>query len=52
MSDVIKFGRIQYIEPNEIFGGNNQPVNQEDLSKYVNLSVKIPSRYYKENKEV
>lgn len=49
MSDVIKFGRIQYIEPNEIFGGDNQPVNQEDLSKYVNLSVKIPSRYYKEN---
>lgn len=49
MSDVIKFGRIQYIEPNEIFGGDNQPVNQEDLSKYVNLSVKIPSRYYNEN---
>lgn len=49
MSDVIKFGRIQYIEPNEIFGGDNQPVNQEDLSKYVNLSVKIPSRYYQEN---
>ena len=51
MSDVIKFGRIQYIEPNEIFGGDNQPVNQEDLSKYVNLSVKIPSRYYEENKK-
>lgn len=49
MSNVIKFGRIQYIEPNEIFGGDNQPVNQEDLSKYVNLSVKIPSRYYQEN---
>lgn len=49
MSDVIKFGRIQYIEPNEIFGGDNQAVNQEDLSKYVNLSVKIPSRYYNEN---
>ena len=48
MSDVIKFGRIQYIEPNEIFSGDNQPVNQEDLSKYVNLSVKIPSRYYEE----
>lgn len=49
MSDVIKFGKIQYIEPNEIFGVDNQPVDQEDLSKYVNLSVKIPSRYYKEN---
>jgi len=40
-------GRIAYFEPNELFGGDNQPVNQEDLTKYVNLSVSIPSRNYR-----
>lgn len=43
-------GRITYFEPNELFGGDNQPVNQEELTKYVNLSVRIPSRFYDENK--
>lgn len=42
-------GRIVYFEPNGLFGEDNQPVNQEDLTKYVNLSVKIPSRFYKED---
>lgn len=46
----LKFGRIVYYEPNEIFGGNNQPVAQEDLTKYINLSVKIPSRYWNNSK--
>ncbi len=39
---------IQYIDPNL----DNIPVNQEDLTKYVNLTVKIPSRDYNENKDV
>lgn len=43
-------GRITYFEPNELFGDDNQPVNQEELTKYVNLSVRIPSRFYDENK--
>lgn len=46
----LEFGRIVYYEPNEIFGGNNQPVAQEDLTKYINLSVKIPSRYWNNSK--
>ena len=44
-----EYGRIVYFEPNELFGGDNQPVNQEDLTKYVNLSVRIPSRFYNES---
>ena len=44
-----QWGRITYFEPNEVFGNDNQPVNQEDLSKYVNLSVRVPSRFYKNN---
>lgn len=40
---------IDYIDPNL---DNNIPVNQEDLTKYVNLTVKIPSRDYNENKNV
>jgi hypothetical protein len=43
------YGRIVYFEPNDLFGDDNQPVNQEELTKYVNLSVKIPSRFYKNN---
>lgn len=43
------YGRIVYFEPNELFGGDNQPVNQEELTKYVNLSVRIPSRFYNES---
>ena len=46
----LEFGRIVYYEPNEIFGCNNQPVAQEDLTKYINLSVKIPSRYWNNSK--
>ena len=48
MADIVSAttGRIVYFEPNETFGGDNQPVNQEDLTKYVNLSVRIPSRIY------
>lgn len=48
MNDVLSActGRIVYFEPNEIFGNDNQPVNQEDLTKYVDLSVRIPSRFY------
>lgn len=42
-------GRIVYFEPNELFGGNNIPVNQEELTKYVNISVRIPSRFYDSN---
>ena len=42
-------GRIVYFEPNELFGTDNQPVNQEDLTKYVNLSVRVPSRIYNGN---
>lgn len=44
-----EYGRIVYFEPNELFGGDNQPVNQEELTKYVNLSVRIPSRFYNES---
>ena len=40
---------IEYIDPN---GLNNIPINQEDLTKYVNLTVKIPSRNYSENREM
>ena len=43
------YGRIVYFEPNELFGGDNQPVNQEELIKYFNLSVRIPSRFYNES---
>lgn len=46
MANKIDYGRIVYYEPNEIFGGDNIAVSQEDLNKYVNLSVKVPSRYY------
>ena len=46
MVNTIDYGRIVYYEPNEIFGGDNIGVSQEDLNKYVNLSVKVPSRYY------
>lgn len=42
-------GRIVYFEPNELFGVDNIPVNQEDLSKYINLSVRVPSRFYNES---
>ena len=42
----LKYGRIVYYEPNEIFGDDNQPVPQEELTKYVNLSVRVPSRYW------
>lgn len=42
-------GRIVYFEPNELFGSDNQPVNQEELNKYVNLSVRIPSRFYNDS---
>lgn len=42
-------GRIVYFEPNELFGENNIPVNQEDLNKYINLSVRVPSRFYNES---
>lgn len=45
----VKKGRIVYFEPNELFGGDNQPVDQEDLTKYINLSVRIPSRFYNES---
>lgn len=42
-------GRIVYFEPNELFSENNIPVNQEDLNKYINLSVRVPSRFYNES---
>ena len=45
----VSYGRVTYFEPNNLFGGNNMPVNQEDLTKYVNLSVRIPSRFYNES---
>lgn len=44
----IKKGRIIYFEPNEFTNTNNLTINQEDLTKYVNLSVRIPSRFYNE----
>ena len=43
------YNSITYVDPNELFGGDNIGVNQEELTKYVNLSVKIPSRYYNNN---
>ena len=45
----VNYGRIVYYEPNEIFGGDNIAVSQEDLNKYVNLSVRVPSRCYNAN---
>lgn len=39
---------IDYVDPNK----ENISINQEDLSKYVNLTVRIPSRNYSENQEV
>ena len=45
-NNILNYGRIKYYEPNELFGGDNIPVDQEDLTKYVNLSVRIPSRFY------
>ena len=45
----LEYGRIVYYEPNEIFGGDNQPVNQEDLTKFINLSVRVPSRYFNDS---
>ena len=47
MGKYSKKGKIEYFEPNELYGGDNHSVNLEDLSKYVNLYVKVPSRYLK-----
>ena len=40
----LKYGRITYFEP-------NQTINQEDLTKHVNLYVTVPSRYYDSNEQ-
>lgn len=54
----ISCDRIRYFEPNNLFHrgningdikNNNISVNQEELNMYVNLMVKIPSRYNNEN---
>lgn len=44
-SNVIETGSIQYFEPNELYGGDNTPVDLDKLNMYINLYVKVPSRF-------
>lgn len=50
--NTVKYGRIEYFDPNKNFSTYSEPVKQEDLNKYVNLSVRVPSRYWDENKNI
>lgn len=43
--EIIQGNNITYIEPNQL-SGDNIGIEQEKLTKYVNLSVRVPSRYY------
>lgn len=47
-TEQITLERIDYVEPNDFFE-DSKSVDLDNLNKYVNLSVFIPSRYYLDN---